>query len=199
MEHMMERILSSISMSSFTLFMLYTNNKDILVALLCAASCTEIINICGRINFSIEETFLACSITLLPFVAAAYAMTTDVIVKILCIVWASDSGALITGNLLGGPKFGSISPKKRYSGLFGGILCGFAASSIVKYDDSIENVLLICVATQVGDIIESAAKRLADIKDSNVYFTIPGHGGLLDRIDGLLLALPIACILKMIH
>jgi phosphatidate cytidylyltransferase len=120
-------------------------------------------------------------------------MTVKHIVQVLIIVWFSDSGALIIGNLVGGPKFGSISPKKTYSGLIGGLSCGILASQIVEYNDNIENIVLICIATQVGDILESAAKRLADIKDSDVYIKIPGHGGLLDRIDGLLLAMPVAC------
>jgi CDP-diglyceride synthetase len=183
-------------MASFTLFMLYTGQKYVLASIICAAACTEITNICRRLNFSIEEIILATVMTLSPFVVSACILTVDDIVKILCIVWASDTGALFFGTCIGGPKFGSISPKKRYSGLFGGILSGLVVSKIVNYDDSIEDVLLICIATQVGDIIESAAKRLADLKDSNVYFTIPGHGGLLDRIDGLLLALPVACLLR---
>lgn len=103
-QHMLERILSSISMASFTLFMLFSGHKDILAALICALSTTEIMNICGRLNFSIEEIALANILSLGPFVISAYILKVDEIVKVLSIVWASDSGALIFGNLLGGPK-----------------------------------------------------------------------------------------------
>ena len=173
--------------------MLYGGLKTILLFSLCAAASTEIYNITKRCKYSLEESVIACVCCLGPFVAASMAMNNEHIVQTLCIVWASDSGALITGTVFKGPKFGSISPKKTYSGLVGGILCGYLAALAVKYDDSSENIIIICIATQLGDIIESAAKRLADLKDSNVYFYIPGHGGLLDRIDGLLMALPIAC------
>jgi phosphatidate cytidylyltransferase len=191
----MERVMSSIYMASATLVLLYTGQKVALLALICSLASTEVYNITTKCNYSIEESILACACVLGPFVAASMNMNVEHIIQVLCIVWASDSGALIMGSILGGPKFGSISPKKTYSGLLGGLVSGYCAARAVSYRDSSENILIVCMATQLGDILESAAKRLAGLKDSNVYFYIPGHGGLLDRIDGLLLALPIACLI----
>ena len=191
----MERVVSSICMASATLLLLYTGQKIMLLGIICSLASTEVFNITKRCKYSIEESILACACCLGPFVAASLNMETYHIIQLLCIVWASDSGALITGSILGGPKFGSISPKKTYTGLLGGILSGYLAARLVRYEDSSENIIIVCMATQLGDILESAAKRLAGLKDSNVYFYIPGHGGLLDRIDGLLLALPIACLI----
>lgn len=122
----------------------------------------------------------------------------------LMIVWATDTGAFVVGSLLGGPKLApSISPRKTWAGLIGGSLVGSALGfSIAPYCQlGIENpISLICLTIVVtlvghtGDLLESAAKRLFKVKDSS--HIIPGHGGLLDRIDSLLLVAFFLIILK---
>ncbi len=129
----------------------------------------------------------------------------------LCI-WASDIGAYFTGKTIGGPKLApSISPKKTWAGLIGGVISsavilvayalylGPCLSDLLGFDMAIGEeksfalmFLLgasITLSGQAGDLIESYFKRQADVKDSGNL--IPGHGGILDRIDSLLLAAPV--------
>ena len=124
----------------------------------------------------------------------------------LCI--ATDVGGYIFGKILKGPKLTTISPNKTYSGFFGAIILSFFVSLIFyKYDYkfgiSIQLnynffilILLISIVSQIGDITISFFKRLAKISDTGNI--IPGHGGLLDRIDGMIFAIPfLYLILKM--
>jgi len=113
----------------------------------------------------------------------------------LLIVWATDIGAYGVGSLVGGPKLvPRMSPNKTWSGLIGGSILGSALgmtmAPICQIDTQNEIFLLglTIMATLVGhtgDILESAAKRLFKVKDSS--HIIPGHGGMLDRMDSLLL------------
>jgi phosphatidate cytidylyltransferase len=118
-------------------------------------------------------------------------------------VWAVDIGAYFAGRTFGGPKLApKLSPKKTWSGLVGG---GIAAA-VVGYlwarfagAQMPEIALLIglplAIIAQAGDIMESALKRRFDAKDSGSI--MPGHGGMLDRIDGLLLATPAFTIFQL--
>lgn len=115
-------------------------------------------------------------------------------------VWATDIGAYAAGRTIGGPKLAPrISPKKTWAGLIGGM----AASALVGWGLALAIgaqrpgvVLLvgavIAVVGQAGDLFESWAKRRYDVKDSGTL--IPGHGGVLDRIDGLLVAAPVLAL-----
>ena len=108
----------------------------------------------------------------------------------LAIVWATDIGAYFAGRLIGGPKLASaISPNKTWAGLIGGmILAGIAGALIAKFGHLPTLTLwlapLLAVIAQIGDLVESAMKRHVGVKDSGKI--LPGHGGLLDRIDGML-------------
>ncbi|MBI0432496.1 phosphatidate cytidylyltransferase [Roseomonas sp. KE0001] len=119
------------------------------------------------------------------------------------VVWASDIGAYLVGRLLGGPKLApAISPGKTWSGAAGGLASSMAvgwlaADWLAPGNPDAVKVLavaaLLGVATQLGDLLESAVKRRFKVKDSSML--IPGHGGLLDRLDGLLAAAPVAALL----
>lgn len=128
---------------------------------------------------------------------------------LLVVVWAGDITALYTGRLLGRHAMAPlISPKKTWEGaagsLAGGILAGLGVVALGSrlYNRGFERLLypqgwwywvglaiLLNVAAQIGDLLESAIKRGAGSKDSGSL--LPGHGGLLDRVDALLLALPV--------
>lgn len=120
---------------------------------------------------------------------------------ILLVVWASDIGAYLVGRLVGGPRLAPfISPGKTWSGAVGGLtsacLVGVAAVSVgghgaILYGAAVAGGLGI--AAQLGDLLESVVKRQFGVKDSGTM--IPGHGGLLDRLDGMLLAAPLAALL----
>ncbi len=122
----------------------------------------------------------------------------------LLMVWAMDVGGYIVGCNLKGPKLApKISPNKTWSGLIGGIVLAVAVSEIyfkifahyriIRIDHGTELFFavlggLIALVSQIGDLIESAIKRHLKIKDSSDL--IPGHGGIFDRIDGLIFAAP---------
>ena len=116
------------------------------------------------------------------------------ILYLFIIVWTTDSAAYLFGRWIGGPKLAPrISPKKTWSGLIGGALsaglAGLLYALAVEGASSLHLALLaivLAVIAQLGDLGESAIKRIFGMKDTSGL--IPGHGGVLDRIDGLLFA-----------
>jgi phosphatidate cytidylyltransferase len=122
---------------------------------------------------------------------------------LIAIVWASDIGAYAAGRLLGGPKLApAISPSKTWAGALGGLLAamlaGLAVARSVGPAETLAVALvagLLGAASQAGDLLESWIKRRCQVKDSSRL--IPGHGGLLDRVDGLLAAAPVAGALAL--
>ena len=123
------------------------------------------------------------------------------IVILICV--STDVGGYVFGKLLQGPKLTKISPNKTYAGVFGGYLLSIIfLSSYLNYHDynfELENfILVIAISTisQIGDIIVSYFKRLSKIKNTGKL--IPGHGGILDRIDGMIFAFPFYFILHLI-
>jgi phosphatidate cytidylyltransferase len=122
---------------------------------------------------------------------------------LLAVVWATDIGAYATGRTVGGPRLAPrVSPRKTWSGFAGGILCAAlagAATARILGLSSKPLVLLsggLAIVAQFGDLAESLAKRRFGVKDSSGL--IPGHGGLLDRLDGLLAAIPAVALLTLI-
>lgn len=117
---------------------------------------------------------------------------------LLLTVWASDVGAYAAGRLIGGPRLApKISPAKTWAGVLGGVSGGTVAGLAIGATGWAAGAgALLSVAAQSGDLFESWLKRVARIKDSGALF--PGHGGLLDRIDGLLAAAPVAFGLAML-
>jgi phosphatidate cytidylyltransferase len=122
------------------------------------------------------------------------------LVLILLVVWVTDIGGYFAGRGIGGPKlWPRISPKKTWAGAIGGfaaslaVAAGFAASGVGKLVALVILSGLISIVSQLGDLFESAVKRRFGVKDSSQL--IPGHGGLLDRLDGLVAALVLAAIL----
>ena len=118
----------------------------------------------------------------------------------------TDLGGYIFGKIIKGPKLIKISPNKTYSGMIGGYVLSVVSIYIylkyfeigfLKYDELNFYVLiflfLISTMSQIGDIIISYFKRLSKIKDTGKI--IPGHGGLLDRVDGMIFAFPFAYLL----
>lgn len=111
---------------------------------------------------------------------------------LLFVVWATDIGAYYVGRAIGGPKLTPrISPKKTWAGLAGGAACAGLAGAALAYGLGDWNParigglsVLLALVAQTGDVLESAVKRHFGVKDASQL--IPGHGGLMDRVDGLL-------------
>jgi len=121
------------------------------------------------------------------------------------IAWAADSAAYLVGRLFGGPKLWvKYSPNKTWSGFAGGLVAGMLIAGLLsdfthlfKSSTSAQIVgLLVALATMAGDLWESMLKRRYGVKDSGTL--IPGHGGLLDRVDGLLFAIVVIGAIRLL-
>lgn len=125
------------------------------------------------------------------------------VVIILALVWACDTAAYFAGRAIGGPKLApKISPGKTWAGFIGGVaasgLVGVSAGFIVPQASPVMlGLVAACLGavSQGGDLGESAIKRYFNIKDSGNL--IPGHGGIMDRLDGVIAAIVVACLLGM--
>ena len=113
----------------------------------------------------------------------------DLLIWVFLVVWSTDIGAYFAGRTIGGPKLApSISPNKTIAGLIGGVIAATILAGFWVYAVKLPAMLLwlavpLAVSAQLGDLFESGLKRRADVKDSGTW--LPGHGGLLDRLDGL--------------
>jgi phosphatidate cytidylyltransferase len=112
------------------------------------------------------------------------------VIFIFLVVWATDTAAFVAGRIIGGPKLApSISPHKTWAGLAGGVAAaGLAAAVFALFTDASPGSLLLIglamgLVAQGGDLAESALKRTFGVKDASNL--IPGHGGFLDRLDGI--------------
>ena len=120
----------------------------------------------------------------------------------LGLVWATDIGAYFAGRSIGGPKLAPrVSPSKTWSGLGGGVLAALLTGFLLYRFADLPIQLaaasgLLAVAAQLGDLLESAMKRRAGVKDSSNL--LPGHGGVMDRLDGVVAAAPFAALLYLV-
>ena len=123
------------------------------------------------------------------------------LVVTICV--STDIGGYVFGNIFKGPKLTKISPKKTYSGVIGSFLLSLIFTNLfLDFLSNVETfeftkemflfILLVSLVSQIGDIIISYFKRKSKIKDTGTI--IPGHGGILDRIDGMIFALPFAYV-----
>ena len=149
---------------------------------------------------------------LFPFILGAYFLRGNsfensmFFIVVLCICICSDTGGYVSGKIIGGKKLTKISPNKTISGSIGSFifsilpifLINFQNYIDIYFDFSLKNILfclIISSACQLGDLFISYFKRLNKVKDTGSI--LPGHGGLLDRIDGIIFAIPTASILKL--
>jgi phosphatidate cytidylyltransferase len=123
---------------------------------------------------------------------------------VMLVVWATDIGGYFAGRTIGGPKLWvRVSPKKTWAGAIGGltgsliVAAGFAASGIGRMVSMLLLAAVLSVVSQLGDLFESAVKRRFGVKDSS--HLIPGHGGVLDRIDGFVAAIVLAAIIGVMR
>ncbi|MEZ5820175.1 MAG: phosphatidate cytidylyltransferase [Bradyrhizobium sp.] len=123
---------------------------------------------------------------------------------VLLVVWAADIGGYFAGRGIGGPKlWPKVSPKKTWAGAIGGfagslvVAALFAASGAGKIGPLLALGAGLSVISQLGDLFESAVKRRFGVKDSS--HIIPGHGGLMDRLDGFVAAIVVAAILGFLR
>ena len=152
---------------------------------------------------NLAYTYLGIMLTIVPFTffhALAYVnngFNFHYPMAFLLLLWANDTGAYLVGMGMGRTKlFERHSPKKTWEGFIGGVAISAGVALIIShyYHDLLWHqwvviaVIISCIGT-LGDLVESMFKRSINVKDSGGI--LPGHGGLLDRFDGLLLAAPI--------
>ena len=126
------------------------------------------------------------------------------LILILLVVWVTDIGGYVAGRSIGGPKlWPRISPRKTWAGAIGGFAAslvvagGFAALGLGKTGPILLVGAVLSVGSQLGDLLESAVKRRFGVKDSS--HIIPGHGGLMDRLDGFVAAVVMAAIFGVLR
>jgi phosphatidate cytidylyltransferase len=140
----------------------------------------------------------------LIWLRAAPEVGLSALLWLLVVVWTTDTAAYFAGRAIGGPRLAPrISPGKTWSGLCGGVLGAALTGALTAWLLGSERLLqaaglgaVLAIVAQLGDLAESALKRAARVKDSGSL--IPGHGGLLDRVDGLWFAAPALALLGLI-
>ena len=196
MNNLLKRILSSIILLPFIFYLLFKGSYILIlfIFILFFVACYEWHSISNNIFLKIFG-YIFLILSFYSFYQISLDKTFVFFVIITCV--ATDVGGYIFGKILKGPKLTKISPKKTYNGVIGGYFLSFVSFMIiVNFNDnftaSIKYFLLIFIistVSQIGDIIISYFKRLSNIKDTGKI--IPGHGGLLDRIDGMIFVFPI--------
>jgi phosphatidate cytidylyltransferase len=126
------------------------------------------------------------------------------VLYVLLIVWATDTGAFFGGRAIGGPKlWPRVSPKKTWSGAISGLAAATVAGALTAWLSGVGGIATgmllaapLSIAAQAGDLLESGVKRHFGVKDSGRI--IPGHGGVLDRVDGVLTAAALAWLIAAV-
>ena len=141
--------------------------------------------------------WIGLPMSLIPFlVYVKDGFHPEILVGCFYLVWANDTGAYLSGRKLGKTKlFERISPKKTWEGAAGGAILALAISypiaqyyTIITFTDWVIIAAITVLTGNYGDLVESLYKRSKNIKDSGTL--LPGHGGILDRIDSLLMVIP---------
>lgn len=177
------------------------------LAMLCAALAFLFAHDRGQSPHAFRDSqILLFGLLYLPFILRLFrTMTAPEIVLVLLTTFAADTGAYYAGSHIGGPKiWPSVSPKKTWAGSLGGLALSVVVCSALGLALGAAHwagfALLgagLNIAAQTGDFFESALKRWRGVKDSGRI--LPGHGGILDRIDSLLFTLPLYCGLAALY
>ena len=212
-----KRIITSVVLLTIVLNCLYINNYSWLILLFVVSFLCwlEFFNIFKKIKININlKGILNISsiILLLLFINSAYRIkitsAPDIILFLLLVCIFSDIGGYVVGKTIGGKKLTKISPNKTMSGSLGSFLFSLFPSGIfiilyeiTKLDNFLfsskpfyfeNSIIILCIllsfVCQIGDLIISYFKRMAKLKDTGKI--LPGHGGILDRIDGIIFAIP---------
>ena len=214
MNELNKRIITSIFMLLILFFSLINISiLFILILFINYISLNEFIRLINKINKNkkfLKFVNISCillymiyfSLIIISFLINNFELNKIKIIFLLLICILTDIGGYTFGKIIGGKKLTKISPNKTYSGMigsfifpifFGLIFYNYQQDLIILKTNIIVLIIVTSFFSQIGDLIISAMKRKARIKDTGSF--LPGHGGVLDRIDGILLALPIGIII----
>lgn len=130
----------------------------------------------------------------IPAIATLYILNKGAFIYLLALVIATDVGGYVFGSKIGGYKIAPlISPKKTWSGTIGGIISGTIVAYQINDRIGIPFAIILCIASVIGDLLESGIKRHFQVKDSGSIF--PGHGGFMDRADSILVTSVVLAII----
>ena len=206
MSNLNKRILTSFPLIIIAIYAIY-NIKVLVVSLFIISSILiyELANILkyifkkNKINLFIFLNlfiFYVClfSSQIYFFLSGEFEKKQTIFLFILLICIFTDIGGYIFGNIFKGKKLTSISPNKTYAGMIGSFICSLITCTlfIIYFNFSFQFMFftfLISLVSQSGDLFISYLKRKANIKDTGNF--LPGHGGLLDRLDGIIFAIPV--------
>tara|TARA_B100001564_G_scaffold226550_1_gene190998 strand:+ start:1241 stop:1909 length:669 start_codon:yes stop_codon:yes gene_type:complete len=214
-KELQKRLLSSLILIPITIFFIFQETL-FFVFFLCVlfiATSYEWIKMNKKdILKIIGVVYIFFAFILAYFLREKFSLGLFILVLIICIL--TDLGGFIFGKFFKGPKLIKISPKKTYTGAIGSFILSLVGGLIyIKYISSSDNlyfnlsistdvalgemyyllILFISLISQIGDLIISYFKRLAKVKDTGNI--LPGHGGILDRIDGIIFAIPASYLL----
>ena len=210
-KELQKRILSSIIIIPLSLFFIVKGSAFFIlfITILFLIACLEWLKMTKRYDYKIFGIIFLLLSFFSVYLIRDIGLFEFLMIFIICV--ATDIGGYIFGKILKGPKLIKISPNKTYTGVVGGLLMSVGAAFLfnAKYDNYfLENqnflsnlffiitVFLISSVSQVGDLIISYFKRESNIKDTGNLF--PGHGGLLDRIDGMIFVFPFVYLISII-
>ena len=205
-----KRILSSLFLIPITFFFIFQNNFFFIffLSIIFLVSSYEWIKMNKKDLIKIVGIYyLFFAFCMAYFLRDKFSLGIFILILIICIF--TDLGGYILGKIFKGPKLTKISPKKTYSGSLGGFVLSMISVIIyIKYttigkatyfnlliltNNNLEIDKMFFLVSQIGDLIISYFKRLEKVKNTGKL--LPGHGGLLDRIDGIIFAIPISYLL----
>lgn len=194
MSDLPKRTVSAVAMIVVALGVTYVGG--FLFALFVAAAATAVYWEWSRLTkgWGVHWMLLGFVYCLLPALALLFLRERneglDLVIWVFIVTWATDIGAYFAGRAIGGPKLApAISPNKTIAGLVGGMIVAGLLGGLWAWSAGLPSLLVmlgvpLAAAAQGGDLFESWMKRRAGVKDSGTL--LPGHGGVFDRLDGLL-------------
>ena len=207
-KELQKRILSSIIIIPLSLFFTIMGSTFFILFLLILfiISSSEWLNMTKKLELKLLGIFFLLFSFYSTFYIRDDGLMSFLLIMIICVT--TDLGGYIFGKLFKGPKLTKISPNKTYSGMLGGFLLSIIVSYLFatnydlistfnnSYIGNLKFIILIFIISsisQIGDLIISYFKRISKIKNTGKIF--PGHGGMLDRIDGMIFVFPVLYLL----
>jgi len=203
MQNLFKRILSSVILIPLSFYFIVSDSYLLLFFILICllVSIYEWHKMTKKKNYKIFGIFFLF-FSFYTFYQFSYELYLVFFIILICIL--TDIGGYILGKVIKGPKLTKISPKKTYAGMIGSYLFSIVGLIIYSYLFEYSQIdikiflftITISTLSQIGDLIVSYFKRLSNIKDTGKI--IPGHGGLLDRIDGMIFTFPVIYLIKLL-